>query len=88
MKSQKSHPQDVTPKSLTKSRLVHSIESSLDPSSYDEKSYLNRHWETFIGYLGPKSNTITKMIIWSSYTPPITVENGYVTSFLKRDIPF
>ena len=42
----------------TSSRLVHSIDSTLDLDNYDEMAYLNkdRCWETFVGYLGPKSN--------------------------------
>ena len=49
-------------KKLTKSRLFHSTDSALDPSNYDYISYLNNHghWETLLGYLGPKSNKVTK----------------------------
>ena len=51
-------------KILTSSRLVHSTDSSLDPDDYDEITYLNkdRCWETFVGYLGPKSNKATEKI--------------------------
>ena len=58
-------------KILTSSRLVHSTDSSLDPDDYDEITYLNkdRCWETFVGYLGPKSNKAAEKIFWSSDLP-------------------
>ena len=58
-------------KILTSSRLVHSIDSALDPDNFDEITYLNKDgcWETFVGYLGPKSNKATKKIFWSSDVP-------------------
>ena len=50
-------------KILTSSRLVHSIDSALDPDNYDKITYLNNDgcWETFVGYLRPKSNKQWKM---------------------------
>ena len=55
-------------KILTSSRLVHSIDSTLDPDNYNETTYLNKDgcWETLIGYLGRKSNKATQKIFWSS----------------------
>ena len=40
-------------KILTSSRLVHNIDSGLDPDTYDEITYLNKDecWETFAGIL-------------------------------------
>ena len=57
---------------LTKSKLVHNIDSAVDPSNYDKTSYLNKlvHLETFVDYFGPKSNKVTEEIFWSSDTPP------------------
>ena len=67
------HPQ-CHKKKVTKNRLVQSIDSALDPSNYDEISYLNKpeHWETFVGCLGTKFNKATKKVFWLSDTPPIT----------------
>lgn len=58
-------------KTLTKNRLVHSIESSLDMRNYNPIVYLNSedNFEIFTGYLGQKSNTSTKKTIWDSETP-------------------
>ena len=55
-------------KILTSCRLVHSIDSALDPHNYDEITHLNKDgcWETFVGYLGPKSNKAIEKIFWSS----------------------
>lgn len=41
-------------KKLTKSRLVHSIDSALNPSNYDEMSHLNKH-----GHIGRKFKKVT-----------------------------
>ena len=51
-------------KILTSSRLVHSIDSALDPDNFDEITYLNKDgcWET-------KSNKATEKIFWSSDVP-------------------
>ena len=51
-------------KILTSSRLVHSIDSALDPDNYDGITYLNKGgcWETFVGYFRPKSNKATEKI--------------------------
>ena len=51
-------------KILTTSRFVHCIESALDPDNYFEITYLNQDgcWEKFVGYLGPKSNKVTKIL--------------------------
>ena len=58
-------------KILTSSRLVHSIDSPLDPDNYDEITYLTKdgRWETFVGNLGPKSNKATEKFFWSSDAP-------------------
>ena len=78
-------PKKATPiilgKKFTKSTLVHSHDSASDPSNYDEISYLNkhRHWKTFVGNFSPKFNKVTKMILWSSETPPTTGEQWLCT---------
>ena len=58
-------------KILTSSRLVHSIDSALDPGNYNEITYLNKDgcWETLVGYVGRKSNKATQNIFWSSDVP-------------------
>ena len=50
---------------------MHSIDSALDPDNYDEITYLNKNgcWETFVGYLGQKSNKTREKIFWSSDVP-------------------
>ena len=72
MKNQKSTTcYFLTRKILPSSRLVHSIDSALDPDNYDEITYRNKDgcWETFVGYLGPKSNKATENIFWSNDVP-------------------
>ena len=54
------HPRHLK-KKLTKSRVTpHGIESVLDPSNFDQISYLNKHgyWETFVSYFGSAQNLI------------------------------
>ena len=57
-------------KNLTSSRLVQSTDYALDPGNYDKK-ILNKGgcWETFVGYLGPKSNEVREKIFWSIDVP-------------------
>ena len=61
-------------KQLTRKRLVHSIDSSLDESNFEPIVYVNRNgnFETFTGYLGPKTNKNTKTISWDSEFPSVT----------------
>ena len=61
-------------KQLTRKRLVHSIDSSLDESNFEPIVYVNRNgnFETFTGYLGPKTNKNTKTISQDSEFPSVT----------------
>ena len=61
-------------KQLTRKHLVHSIDSSLDESNFEPIVYVNRNgnFETFTGYLGPKTNKNTKTISWDSEFPSVT----------------
>ena len=54
-------------KSLTSSRLVHSINSALDPDNYDEITYLNKDGSK--SNLGPQSNKTAEKIFWSGDVP-------------------
>ena len=47
---------------------VKSIDAALDVGNYDLVTYLNcdGNWETFTGYLGPKSKPNTPAITWQS----------------------
>ena len=58
-------------KKLTRNRLVKSIDAALDMGNYDPITYLNcdGNWETFTGYLGPKSKPNTPTITWQSHIP-------------------
>ena len=58
-------------KLLTKNRLVHDIDSSLNEESYDDIHFINGkgQWETLTGYLGPKTNKNTKTVTWTSDFP-------------------
>ena len=58
-------------KKLTRNRLVKSIDAELDMGNYDPITYLNcdGNWETFTGYLGPKSKPNTPTITWQSNIP-------------------
>ena len=58
-------------KLLTKNRLVHDINSSLNEECYDDIHFINRkgQWEKLTGYLGPKTNKNTKAISWTSDFP-------------------
>ena len=51
-------------KQLTRKRLVHSIDSSLDESKFEPIVYVNRNgnFKTFTGYLVPNTNKNTKTI--------------------------
>ena len=61
-------------KQLTRKRLVHSIDSSLDESNFEPIVYVNRNgnFETLTGYLGPKTNNNTKTMSWDSEFPSVT----------------
>ena len=61
-------------KQLTRKRLVHSMDSSLDESNFESIVYVNRNgnFETFTGYLGPKTNKNTETIWWESEFPSVT----------------
>ena len=50
---------------------MNSIDAALNPDNYKEINYLNGRgeWETFTGYLGPKSNKNTPKIVLSSDQP-------------------
>ena len=58
-------------KLLTKNRLVHDIESSLNEECYNDIHFINGkgQWETLTGYLGPTANKNTKSITWTSDFP-------------------
>ena len=58
-------------KLLTKKRLVHDIDSSLNEENYDDLHFVNGQgqWETLTGYLGPKKDKNTKTITWTSDYP-------------------
>ena len=58
-------------KLLTKNRLVHDIDSSLNEECYDDMHFINGkgQWKTLTGYLGPKTNKNTKIITWTSDFP-------------------
>ena len=59
---------------LTRKSLVHSIDSLLDESNFEQIVYVDRNenFETFTGYLGPKTNKNTKAISWDSEFPSVT----------------
>ena len=57
-----------------KKKLTKSIDSALDPSTYEEISYLNKHGHWYSGYIGPKSKKVTKKIFWTSDNSP---NNGW-----------
>ena len=59
---------------LTRKSLVHSIDSLLDESNFEPIVYVDRNenFETFTGYLGPKTNKNTKAISWDSEFPFVT----------------
>ena len=63
-----------TEKQFTRKRLVHSKDSSLDESNFEPIVYVNRNgnFETFTGYLGPKTNKNTKTISWDSEFASVT----------------
>ena len=58
-------------KYLTRKRSVKSIDTALNRDYYREINYLNSNgqWESFTGYLGPKSNKDTEKIFWCSDEP-------------------
>ena len=51
-------------KKLTKKRTVNSIDSALDPNSFDPITYINAggEFETFTGYLGPQKDKVSLFI--------------------------
>ena len=53
---------------------IHGIDSSRDESNFEPIVYVNRtrKFETFTGYLGPKTNKNTKKILWDSEFPSVT----------------
>ena len=59
---------------LTRKSLVHSIDSLLDESNFEPIVYVDRNenFETFTGYLGPKTNKNTKALSWDSEFPSVT----------------
>ena len=58
-------------KLLTKKRLVHDIDSSMNEENYDDLHFINGEgkWETLTGYLGPRKDKNTKTITWTSNFP-------------------
>ena len=72
--SSSSQDRPICRKQLTRKRLVHSIDSSLNESNFEPVVNVNRHgnFETFTGYLGPKTNKNTKTISWNSEFLSIT----------------
>ena len=70
-------PVNIQKKLLTFNRLVNSLDSSLDPTRYDEIS-LPRNTsgsteiEILTGYLGPTSKQDTPKIYWTTDPPSLT----------------
>ena len=58
-------------KLLTKNKLVHDIDSSLNEECYDDIHCINGkgQWARLTGYLGPKTNKNTKTVTWTSDFP-------------------
>ena len=58
-------------KLLTKNRIVHDIDSSLNEECYDDIHFINGkgEWEVLTDYLGPKTNKNTKTGSWTSHFP-------------------
>ena len=65
-------------KQLTRKRLVHSIDSSLDECNFEPIVYVNRNgdFKTFICYLGLKTKNNTKKISWDSEISSVTGRQG------------
>ena len=61
-------------KQLTKKRLVHNTDCSLNEDNFEPIVYVNGkgQFEEFTGYLGPKKNKNTKTLSWGSEFPCVT----------------
>ena len=72
-------------KQLTKKRLVHNIDCSLNEDNFEPIVYANgkAQFEKFTGYLGPKNPQNTKTLSWGSEFPSGR-QRGYDTVYQPR----
>ena len=65
-------------KLLTRNRLVHNIDSTLNLENYNSIHFINgnRHWETLTGQLGPKNRRDTETITWNSAITQVRERHG------------
>ena len=74
VKSSSSQNRYIFRKQLTKKRLVHNIDCSLNEDNFETTVYVSGkgQFEEFTGYLGPKRNKNTKTLSWGSKFPSVT----------------